>query len=186
MGGTVIGLRDMHYALLTKDDSTGVTYSEPVKIPGAIQANINPNSSLETLFADDGPSETAASLGQIELEAIAKDFPLDVQAILLGHAALVAGVLKRKSGDTPPFVAFGFKSLKSNGKYRYVWLVKGKFQQPERQNETKGDTVNFQTPTMAGSFLKRDNDDIWIMEADEDDAAFVGAATWFTAATIGV
>jgi hypothetical protein len=33
-----IGLRDIHIAVLTKDDSTGVTYSTPEKLERAISA----------------------------------------------------------------------------------------------------------------------------------------------------
>jgi len=180
MKGVVIGLKDLHYALLTEDDDTGVTYSTPVKIAGAIQANINPNASNDTLFADDGPMETASSLGQIELELIAADFPLEVQAALLGHT-ISGGVLKRNANDVPPWVAIGFKSLKSNGKYRFVWLVKGKFTQPEMTHETKGDKVNFQTPTLKGNFTKRDNDGVWIIQTDEDATGYTASIgdSWF-------
>lgn len=187
MPGVIIGLRDLHYALLQQDDSSGVVYSTPVKIAGAVQANINPNSSNDTLFADDGPMETASSLGQIELELIAADFPLEVQAALLGHT-ISGGVLKRNANDVPPWVAIGFKSLKSNGKYRYVWLLKGKFNQPEQKHETKGDRVNFQTPTLKGNFVKRDYDNEWIHQTDEDMINYVASlgANWFTAVSGGV
>jgi len=182
MPGVIIGLKDLHYALLQQDDENGVVYSAPVRIAGAVQANINPNASLETLFADDGPMETSASMGKIELELIAADFPLEVQAILLGHT-VSGGVLKRKASDVPPWVAIGFKSLKSNGKYRFVWLLKGKFNQPEQNHETKGDTVNFQTPTLNGSFVKRDFDDEWIHQTDEDMTNYVDSigSGWFDA-----
>lgn len=187
MPGVLVGLKDLYYALLEQDDLTGVAYGTPVKIVGAVQANINPNASNETLFYDDGPGETAASMGQIELELVAADVPLDVQAVLLGHT-LSGGVLKRKSVDVPPWVAIGFKSLKSNGKYRFVWLLKGKFSQPEQKHETKGDKVNFQTPTIKGSFVKRDYDDEWQHQTDEDLASYLPTlgTNWFTAVGGGV
>lgn len=187
MPGVLVGLKDLYYALLEKDDSTGVAYGTPVRIAGAIQANINPNASIETLFADDGPMETATTMGQIELELVAADVPLDVQAILLGHTVSGA-ILKRKSNDVPPWVAVGFRALKSNGKYRYTWLLKGKFSQPEQSHETKGDSVNFQTPTLTGNFVKRDFDDEWIHQTDEDLADYVATIgqNWFTAVGGGV
>jgi len=113
---------------------------------------------LETLFAEDGPYETATTKGQITLEINVADLPLDVQAAWLGHSK-EGGVLKRCASDIPPWLAIGFRSLKSNGKYRYTWLNKGKFSLPEQANETRGDSVNFQTPTIQGSFVKRDCDD---------------------------
>jgi phi13 family phage major tail protein len=169
--GVVIGLRNLVYAKLVTDPPYGTgqaTYETPKLIAGAISANINPNASNETLFADDGPFETAATIGQIEVELNVADLPLEVQAELLGHT-YQNGILIRKAGDVPPWVAIGFKSLKSNGKYRYTWLAKGKFSIPEQNNETKGDKINFQTPKITGSFVKRECDDEWERHIDEDD-----------------
>lgn len=177
-----IGLKDLYYAILTEDPVDGgtPTYETPVRIAGAISANVNPNASNETLFADDGPYETASTIGQISLELNVADLPLPVQAVLLGHT-YSNGIMIRKSSDVPPWVAIGFRSLKSNGKYRYTWLTKGKFALPEQGNETKGDSVNFQTPTITGSFVKRDCDDEWERHADEDDEDFTPtlAQKWF-------
>jgi phi13 family phage major tail protein len=152
-----------------------------------MQANINPNASNEALFADDGPMDTAASLGLIALELMAADLPLEVQAVLLGHTLDAnTGIMSRKAGDVPPWVALGFKSLKSNGAYRFVWMTKGKFSVPEQKHETKGDKVTFQAPTINGSFVKRTFDDLWQLTADEDAQGYVAATgtNWFTAATI--
>lgn len=180
--GVQIGLKDVYYAILQDDPASGTpTYNAPVKLAGAISANVNPNASNETLFADDGPYETASTIGQISLELSVADLALDVQAALLGHTK-AGGVLIKKSSDIPPFVAVGFRSLKSNGKYRYTWLAKGKFAAPEQANETKGDSVSFQTPTISGSFLKRDCDDEWERHVDEDDADYLPilGTNWFT------
>lgn len=180
--GVAIGLSNVHYALLTSDTVGNIVYETPVRIPGAITANINTNASLETLFADDGPYDTASTIGQISLELNIADLDLATQAVLLGHAAPVGGILDKKSTAVPPWVAIGFMSLKSNGKYRFVWLTKGKFSEPEMNHETKGDSINWQPPTISGSFVKRDADDIWIRQADEDDPGFVQTIKtgWFT------
>lgn len=180
--GVLIGLRNLVYAKLINDPDTGTaTYDEVERISGAISATVNPNSSSETLFADDGPYETASTIGQITLELNVADLPLEVQAELFGHTLTDKGVLIRKSADIPPWVAVGFKSLKSNGNYRYTWLAKGKFGLPEQTNETKGDSVAFNTPTASGSFVKRNSDDEWERHIDEDSEAFeqVTADNWF-------
>lgn len=176
-----IGLKDVYYALLTADPASGSpTYAAPVRIKGAISANVNPNTSTATLFADDGPYDTAATMGEITLELNMADLPLTVQGVLLGHT-VTAGVLRRKADDKPPYVAIGYRSLKSNGTYRYMWLNKGKFAIPEEEYSTKGDSIEFKTPTIRGSFLKRDCDGEWQRVADEDDALFTPAlaAAWF-------
>ena len=180
MDGVQIGLKNLYYALLTSDVVGTITYATPVSVAGAIEANINPNASNETLFADDGPMETASSLGQISLELTAADVPIDTQAVWLGHS-MVGGVMIRKGTDIPPWLAIGFKSLKSNGKYRFTWLLKGKFAAPEQKHKTKEDKIAFQTPTIKGSFVKRDGDDAWEKNADEDSIDYVASigTNWF-------
>lgn len=181
MAGVQIGLRDLYYAILTKDDSTGVAYQTPVLIAGAINAKISPKSNTETLYADDGPAETATSLGDITIELEAKDLTLEGQAALLGHT-ISGGVIVKKSTDIAPYVAIGFKSLKSNGKYRYIWLLKGKFQLPENEYKTQEDKPEFQTAKITGSFVRRDYDNAWQKIADEDHPDYVPSvgANWFT------
>lgn len=178
MSGVQVGLRDLHYAILTQDDVNGVSYDTPVKVSGFINAQINPTTNSETLYADDGPAEVATSLGEITVELQVKDLPLEVQADLLGHQ-VSNGMLVKSSSDQAPYVAIGFRSLKSNGKYRYVWLYKGKFTTPEHEYQTKEDQPTFQTPTISGSFLKREYDEAWQVIGDEDMPGFDKGNTWF-------
>jgi len=172
----------VYYATLTTDPIGGpATYAAPVRIAGAISANINPNTATGTLFSDDGPSESASTLGEIALELNVADLSSATQAAMLGHT-IVEGILIKKGSDIPPYMAVGFRSLKSNGKYKYFWLAKGKFAAPEEDLATKGDKIDFKTPTLKGSFVKRDSDDEWERVGDEDDIAFTAIikAAWFT------
>lgn len=179
----LIGLSNLVVAKLTADSKelTRATYETPKEIAGAITANVNPNASNATLFADDGPFDSASTIGEIALELNTADLTLENQAFLLGHTLTAEGVLIRKGGDTPPWVAVGFKSLKSNGGYRYTWLAKGKFAQPEQNNQTKGDSIQFNTPTITGAFVKRECDDEWERHIDSDSETFTQeqADNWF-------
>lgn len=177
-----IGLRDVHYAILQSDTSAGATYGTPERLVGAISANVNPNTSSATLFADDGPYDSASTLGEIELELNMADIPAAASNKLLGHT-YKNGVLIKKASDQPPYVAVGYRSLKSNGAYRYTWLLKGKFADGEQSNQTKGDSIEYSTPTITGAFVKRDYDDAWQVEADSDDTTInPGTITnWFQA-----
>ncbi len=112
-----VGLSNFYYALNTKDDNTGVTYSAPVKVAGIISADIKTGSDTATLFADNGPAETATALGEITVDIELKDLPLEAQAALLGHK-ITAGVMENHASDAAPDVAILFESLKSNGKKR--------------------------------------------------------------------
>lgn len=173
-----IGMKDLYYAKLTKDDATGVTYEAPTLITGAISAKISPKSDTQTLYADDGAFETASQLSEISVELELADLPLTVQAALLGHT-VSNGVLEAKSTDQAPYVAIGWRSLKSNGKYRYYWLLKGKFEIPDDESQTKEDKANFQTAKIKGTFVCRIYDGKWKLVGDEDESGF-SATGWFS------
>lgn len=153
---TRIGCDHLVYAPMTTEDTVenAPVYGEVVSAPGVMSININPNGSQETLFADDGPMETASTLGKIEVEIQKNELTTQNKADLLGHTIDAKGGLVYGDSDVAPWMAMGFRTLKSNGNYRYVWLYKGKFMEPEDANETKGDSINFQNDTISGQFVR--------------------------------
>lgn len=151
-----IGCDNLHYAIMTTEDTatSAPVYAELKPAPGVMHININPNASLATAFFDDGPGDTASTLGNIDVEIQKNTLTTENKADLLGHTIDANGGVAYADDDTPPFVAIGFRTLKSNGKYRYVWLYKGRFADPEDNNETKADSINFQSDTISGQFVK--------------------------------
>ena len=190
---TRIGCDNLVYVPMITEDTPeqAPAYGTVVKAPGVMSLNINPNSSQETLFADDGPMETASTLGKIEVEIQKNQLTIADKAALLGHTIDGNGGLVYGDSDVPPWMAIGFRTLKSNGKYRYVWLYKGKFSEPEDSNETKGDSINFQADTISGQFTRLNYQyevagkkiRPWKYEMDEehDAASEQTIQEWFTA-----
>lgn len=190
---TRIGCDNLVYAKMTTEDSTTTapTYGTVTLAPGVMSIKINPNGAQETLFADDGPMETASTLGKIEVEIQKTELTTANKADLLGHQIDSKGGLVYGDSDTPPWVAIGFRTLKSNGNYRYVWLYKGKFTEPEDSNETKGDSISFQTDTISGQFTRLNyaytvngkSVRPWKYEMDQDNenSDSTVMSTWFSA-----
>ncbi|MBD1373714.1 phage tail protein [Hazenella sp. IB182357] len=174
-----VGLKDLYYALLTKDDSTGVTYDTPQKLAPAVSATVTPNVESATDYADDGAFETTNSLAAVDVSIETNQLPLDKQAALAGHT-VENGMLIKKSTDISPYVALGFRSLKADGSELYVWLYKGKFNPIETSLQTKGESVEFQHPTISGTFVKREHDDAWSISGDTSDTEFKLKNDWFT------
>ena len=180
-----IGVSQFHYAKNTKDDTTGVTYDVLVAVKKLKEISIKTASDTATDYADNGPSDVASSLGEITVEISLSDLSLEDQAALLGHT-ITAGVMTYNADDTAPYVAIGFVGLKSNGKKRYVWLLKGQFQEPDDTYKTKGDKIEFQPQSITGKFVIRDFDGDWKKMADEDATGYLPATGtgWFETATI--
>lgn len=184
--GVAIGLTNLVYCKQLTDDpvTKTATYETAVRILGAITANFSPNASNDTLFADDGPFETASTLGAMTLELNVADLPAEARAELLGAKIdNETGVLVQTVDDVPPYVAVGMEVKKSNGAKRLIWYYKGRFSAPDDNNQTKADSINWNTPTITGNFLKRDCDGRWRASLDTDatgtDVAATAAA-WFT------
>jgi phi13 family phage major tail protein len=173
-----VGLKDLHFAILAEDTKESLIYEPPEPLAGAINAIINPTVNTQELYADDQLWESVSALGKVDVEIETADLPLPVRAKILGNE-IKDGVLIEKATDVPPHIALGFKSLKSNGKYRYVWLLKGVAQPMAEDYSTKKDNVEHKTPKVKFTFMARIHDGEWKHTADEDSEDFTGAGTWF-------
>lgn len=173
-----VGLKDLHFAVLTVDTKDNLVYEGPKPMVGAINATINPEVGTQELYADDQLWESVSTLGKVDVEIETADLPLNIRAEILGNE-LKKGVLIERATDVPPHIALGFRSLKSNGKYRYVWLLKGVAQPVAEDFATKKDSVEHKTPKVRFTFMARVHDGQWKHTADEDGEDFSGARTWF-------
>lgn len=180
-----IGISNAYYAVVEEDSPTALVYATPKRLPGLMSVNINPNIVEATLYADNGPQETHTSISRIDVEIGLSDISLEDQAVLLGNTFKNGGI-KKKAGDTGPYVAFGFIAQKSNGKNRFVWLKKGKFSESQSTHQTQGEQLQFNTPVIRGSFVATIYDQEWQAKVDEDSKDYdpeIGEK-WFTDTTL--
>lgn len=176
--GVAVGLTNLYYALMdeTKDAAIGVSapgtiaelYEEPIRLAGAITANFSPSASNDTLFADDGPYEVASTTGAMTLELNVADIPPEHRSVLLGEET-DSGIVVSNKDATPPWLAAGMSVKKSNGSSRLIWYLKGKFAAPDENNQTKADSINWNTPTITGNFAARACDGNWRYAVDTDE-----------------
>jgi len=162
---TRIGVEDLVYAIMTTE---GV-YSSPVSIAPAMKVGLKPTISSETLYGDNTAQETISIVGDTKVELETTYLTLAVQAALLGRTLdAVTGIMGHSNDDIAPYVALGFRAKKANGTYRYVWLLKGKFDEPAEDFETVEDKVKFQTPKITAMFVTR-LDGYFKYTADEEE-----------------
>jgi phi13 family phage major tail protein len=177
-----IGLKDIHIAVLKNDTSAGAAYDTPVKLERAIAAKLSPKANSENIYSDDIVEDIITTFEGVDVEIELNQLSLTSRAKLQG-AKVVKGVLIENKDDIPPTIALGFKSKKNNGKYRFVWLLKGKFELATDEYDTEAEKPKAQSAKLKGSFYPRDFDGNYRFIADEDadgvDATIIGA--WFDA-----
>jgi len=155
--GTQIGLKKFHVALLKEGADGTVTYETVKRISQAISANITPNFTITTLYADDRAVEVDEALGDIDVEIGVKDLSTEDYALLLGKTINVDGVIEDSVNDVAPYIAIGFEIPLSGGGRRLYWYYKGKFQPPSSTHASKQGSVAYQTPTITGKFMARED-----------------------------
>ncbi len=178
----LIGLDMFYYAIMTQDDSSAVTYNAVVRVNNAVSLSVNPNSQIMPFFADDGPREVFSQVGEVDVSIMVADLPPADYAALVGATYHTGtGVIDYPVSASAPDVAIGFRAKKTNGAYRYVWLLKGKFGVPNMEHQTQEGSVNFQSQTINGKFMARTKDNMVFKRADSDDTnvSMTLPADWF-------
>lgn len=181
--GVLIGVRDLVFCKLTTDDANGATYEAAVKsAPGVIEIVMTAQVTNDQLGADDNPLyEILNSKDGYEVSITQAALGSDMSSFLLGTEIDTKGVEIESSDDEAPYVACGFKTARSDGSDDYVWLYKGRFAQGDQTFHTKEKgTVNWQTPTLTGTFGPRVYDKaIKAVVNSEDSAAATILSTFF-------
>lgn len=175
-----LGLKDLYYAVITEGKNGTETYGVPKKMAGAMTADLSITTADGQLYVDDGLKESISEFASGVLKLGVDDLEQGVEAELLGQKVDKAGVKWAGGEDEPPYVAVGFRAKKSGGKYRYIWLVKCRAKVPAEKYETKGASINFKTPELELTIMRRESDGNWkadIVEVPTSEAA----GRWFTA-----
>lgn len=176
-----IGLENLTVAIIEEDKTTGIRYATPIKLERSIKAKISPKTSSEKLYSDDSVEEILNNFDSCDVEIEINQLQIATRALIQG-AKIVNGLLVENKDDIAPELALGFRSKKSNGKYRYVWLLKGKFEITEDEYETIGEKPTAQSNSINGSFYGRNYDGNWRIMEDEDveGANEERISHWFT------
>lgn len=179
-----IGLDKLFYAKITEDASGNETYEMPAQLAKAMTAELSVELAEATLYADDGAAEVIKEFQSGTLSLGIDDIGTTIASDLTGAVIDDNHVLVSSSEDGGSPVAIGFRAKKSNGKYRYFWLYKVKFGIPATNLTTKGESIEFSTPTIEGTVLRRNKPDAngnhpWKAEVNEDETAAQIISEWY-------
>lgn len=158
-----IGMRHVVAAKIAAETpGSALTYSAGMVVGKAIQGNLTWDRNDNPLYADDAIAENdnGATGGSIEL--ITDDLLDTVRAYLLGDEAITVGTgtsatTEYESTEDPaPYVGFGYMRVRVKGgetSYQAVWYHKAQFGESNENAQTKGQTIEWQTPTLTGKIM---------------------------------
>jgi len=176
----------LFYAKITEDAQGIETYGTPKILAKAIKADLSIELAEAALYADDSLAHSVKAFKGGKLSLGVEDIGVAAAADLTGASVDNNGVLIASGEDDGCLVAVGFRALKPDNRYRYFWLYRTKFAVPSTNLATKGDSIQFQTPTIEATIMRRNKPDAsgkhpWKSEVTEGDPGVAAViAAWFT------
>ena len=168
-----VGLDKLFYAPITEDGNGYESYGKPAQLAKAITASISVEYAEGSLYADDVLSEYVREFKSGKITLGVDDIGTSAARILTGARVDSNGALIASTEDKSKPVAIGFRSKKSDGTYRYFWFYRVVFAVPSTELETKNDSISFKTPSIEGTIMRRNRNDMegrhpWKAQLDEN------------------
>lgn len=181
-----IGLDSLFYSRITENANGEETYGDPIKLAKAINADLSVELLEAVLYADDGTDTVIKEFKSGTISLGIDDIGVQTAQDLTGAVVDANGVLIATGEDRPTPVAVGFRAKAANGHYRYFWLYRVLFGIPGTSLKTKGDSVEFSTPSIEGAISRRNKLDgsqkhPWKAEVTEGATGVTSStiANWF-------
>ena len=149
-----IGLNNFRYAILTEAPDGTPSYDGAKTPAKAISCNVEISNNDAKLYGDDAliESDTSFNNGTVTIGIDKTDNT--TMSDLLGHTVDAGGEMVRKTTDVAPYVGLArvITEMVSNTlQYRVEILYKCKFQEPSQEDNTKGESVEFNTYELEGT-----------------------------------
>jgi phi13 family phage major tail protein len=188
---SVVGLRDLYYALVTQDDTNAYTAGTPALLAPAMTASLAPAVNSATQYADDGPYDVMTAEGETKISLEVTNLPEITLAAITGAVYDATNHRVFDNGGTPPFVALGFRAKKSSGGYKYYWFLKGRFTKPAEETASDSDTPDPKPLKLEFTAIKTTyqyvmgatTDGVKVVRGDTDETGF-SATGWFSAVQV--
>lgn len=149
-----IGLKNFRYSVLSEASDGTPSYAGATTPAKAVSCSVSISNNEAELYADDGLAESDYSFNKGDVTIGVDKEDQTTMATLLGHSVdSTSGAMTRNATDTAPFVGFGrVVTLIVGGSYKYKveFLYKVKFAEPSQEDQTKGESVAFNTYTIPG------------------------------------
>lgn len=179
--GFKVNIKNLHYSVVTKDDSSGITMGNITSIPKLMEITMAPNVQEGQLYGDGSVSDKESKLESISVTINLNKLPLKDRAAMQGHT-YSKGVVEEGVDNIAPYIALAFEIETTTGKSEYVWLYKGKLTPPTDDLKQREGGVTYSTSSANFLFIPREFDGKIRKFADGNDETIepTTVSDWFT------
>lgn len=166
---TRIGVDMLYVAKITAETTSSITYDTSQNIPGVRSIGLTINGDIFEIDADDGIYEAVQEQASVDGSMPLIGLDAETYAAITGATySATNGVVEDYVNDNPSYYAVGFRALKADGSYEFVWLPKVMFGKPNMAYQNKGAGVTPNAPEYMFKTIDR-YDQKWRRRVMSDD-----------------
>jgi phi13 family phage major tail protein len=150
----LIGLNNFWYSKLTEAADGTPTYDGAKSFGKAVSCSVSITNNSAMLYADDALAESDTSFQSGTVTLGVDDDREATFAEILGHDITEQGEVTYNTNDVAPWVALArivVKMVNNVTMYKALILYKVKFTEPSEDENTKGESLEFSTPSIEGT-----------------------------------
>ena len=133
------GVDNLVYAEVLTDTADEITFGEVKPLSPVATVAKSTDSSSEAHYYDNQPMLVINSEAADEISLTVAPLQLDTYADITGKEFDETSGMLIDCEREPKYFAIGYRTKGTDGKYRYVWRLKGSFAIPKETSETEND-----------------------------------------------
>lgn len=159
---------------IAKFDAETGTYSDGFKCGAAVSTDVKPQYNEAKLYGDDVLQESAKEFKYADVTLGVTHMPIAAADTMFGHKVdTEKNKVTYNANDVANYVGYGFFAKEMiAGKTTYIAAIlpKVKFAEGDDSYTTKGDSIEFKTPTLSGTAMANKDGDWKIKETFEKES----------------
>lgn len=158
----LIGLNNLWYSKLTEAADGTPSFDGAKSFGKAVSCSVSITNNSAELYADDALAESDTSFQSGTVTLGVDDDREATFADILGHTITEDGEVTYNTNDVAPWIALArivVKMVNNVKLYKVKVLYKVKFAEPSEDENTKGESVEFATPSIEGKVAQLANGD---------------------------
>lgn len=182
--GYFYGLLDLYAAEMTTEDTatTPPVYGEPYLVGKGIEVTITPAFREGKMYAGNVQTRNKKLIDSYGVKINPDAMTPATLLKMLPRVADGNGVQVVSGNTNQKTLALAFICTLDDGNKEYWWLYKGQFVEVTKTAKTDGEKIEYQTPTLEGTFIRRMNDNNLAVVADSSNASIPASvfSSWLT------
>lgn len=169
--GYFYGVLDIYCAMMTTQDNATnpPVFDEPEVLAKSIEVTITPAYREGKLSASNVSVRNLKRVDTYSVKLNVDKIPHQILAKILGRAQDGNGVQLISGSSNAPYVAIGFACTLDDGTKEFWWLYKGTFAELTKTAKTDSEKLEYQTPSVEGVFVRRQDNDVLAAVVDSAD-----------------